>query len=134
MKTYILIFFILFASIIVILKLITSPGPATSPEISLDAESYDTEKSIYQNNNEAYYNRQSTSEEIDDLKLMAFAKAFIEVQSYMNSAGSRASYQETSRIVQNHGLSVEDYTKIASRMNENSDFQNKVRAMINDVN
>ena len=80
------------------------------------------------------YYKQSPNEEIDDLKLMAFARAFVEVQSYMDKAGSQASYKETSKIVQNHGLSVEDYTKIASRMNENSDFQNKVQEMINEVN
>ncbi len=133
MKKYILIFFILFASIVVILKLITSPEPVTSPEISLDMKRYDSGKSTYQNNDETYY-MQSPNEEIDDLKLLAFARAFVEVQSYMNKAGSQASYKETSKIVQNHGLSVEDYTKIASRMNENSDFQNKVLEMINEVN
>ncbi len=133
MKKYILIFFILFASIVVILKLITSPEPVTSPETSLDMKRYDTGKSTYQNNDETYY-MQSPNEEIDDLKLLAFARAFVEVQSYVNKAGSQASYKETSKIVQNHGLSVEDYTKIASRMNKNSDFQNKVQRMINEVN
>jgi hypothetical protein len=117
----------------VILKLITSPEPVTSPEISRDMKGYDTEKSTYQNNDEAYY-KQRTNEEIDDLKLMAFAKAFVDVQSYMHKAGSKASYNETSKIVKNHGLSVEVYTRIASRMNENSDFQNKVQEMINEVN
>jgi len=134
MKTYMLIFFILFASIIVILKLITSPEPVTSPEISFDKKRYDTEISTSQNSYAVYYNKQGTNEEIDDLKLLAFASAFVEVQSYMNKAGSQASYKETSKIVQNHGLSVEDYTKIASRMNENLDLQNKVREMINEVN
>ena len=133
MKIYILIFFILLASIVVILKLITSPEPVTSPDISVDMKRYDTGRSTYQKNNETYY-KQRTNEEIDDQKLLAFAKAFVDVQSYMNNAGGRASYKETSKIVQNHGLSVEDYTKIASRMNENSDFQNKVQEMINEVN
>ncbi len=94
---------------------------------------YDTEQSTYQNSDRAYYN-QSTNEEIDDRKLIAFARAFVEVQSYMNKAGNKASYKETTKIVQNHGLTVEGYTKIASRMNENSDFQNKVQEMINEVN
>jgi len=133
MKIYILIFFILFASIVVILKLITSPEPVTSPEISLDMKRYDTEESTYQNSDEEYY-KQSTNEEIDDLKILAFAKAFADVQSYMHKAGNKASYRETRKIVQNYGLSVEDYTKIALRMNENPDFQNKVQEMINDVN
>ncbi|MHC4454368.1 MAG: DUF4168 domain-containing protein [Planctomycetota bacterium] len=52
----------------------------------------------------------------------------------MNQAGNRTSYEETRKIVQNHGLSVEDYTRIASRMNANSDFQSKVLKIINDVN
>lgn len=133
MKTYILISFILFASIIVILKLITSPDQVTAPEVSIDMKRYDTETSTYQYNDEAYY-RQSANEEMDDLKLMAFARAFVDVQSYMHKAGNKAHYNETSRIVQSHGLSVEDYTKIASRMNKNSDFQNRVQKMINEVN
>ncbi|KHE92569.1 MAG: hypothetical protein SCABRO_01660 [Candidatus Scalindua brodae] len=94
---------------------------------------YDTGKSTYQYNEDAYY-RQSSNKEIDDLKLMAFARAFVDVQSYMHKAGNRAHYNETSEIVQNHGLSVEDYTNIASRMNKNSDFKNKVQKMINEVN
>ena len=93
MKIYILIFFILFASIVVILKLITSPEPVTSPEISLDMKRYDTEESTYQNSDEEYY-KQSTNEEIDDLKILAFAKAFVDVQSYMHKAGSKASYNK----------------------------------------
>jgi hypothetical protein len=113
--------------------LITSPEPVTSPEISRDIRIYDTEKSSYQNSNEAYY-KQNTNEEIDDLKLSAFAKAFVDVQSYMHKAGNKASYNETRKIVQSHGLSVEVYTRIASRMNENPDFQNKIQKMINEVN
>ena len=133
MKIYKLIFFILIASIIVTLKLITSPEPVTSPEIPLDIKRYDTGKTTYRKNNEAYY-KQNTNEVIGDPELLAFAKAFVEVQSYMNKAGNKASYIETRKIVQDHGLSVEDYTKIASRMNKNSDFQNKVQRMINEVN
>ena len=133
MKTYILLFFILFASIIVILKLITSSESVTAPEVSLDMKRYDTEESTYQYNNEAYY-QQRTNEEIGDLELMTFARAFVDVQSYMHKAGNKAQYNETSKIVQSHGLSVENYTKIASRMNKNSDFQNKVQRMINEVN
>ena len=133
MKTYILILFILFVSIIVTLKLITSPDPVTVPELSLDMKRYDTEKSAYQYNDEAYY-KQSNNEEIDNPKLKAFARVFVDVQSYMHKAGNKAHYSETSRIVQKHGLSVDDYTKIASRMNKNSDFQNKVYKMVNEAN
>ena len=133
MKTYVLIFLLLFASIVVILKLITSPGPVTAPEVPLDGTRYGTKVPAYQSSDKSYY-KQSTNEEIDDLELMAFARAFVDVQSYMHKAGSRAHYNETSKIVQSHGLSVENYTKIASRMNKNSDFQNKVQRMINEVN
>ena len=94
---------------------------------------FDTEEKIYSDNNKELY-RQSTDTEITDHKLKAFARAFVNVQSYMNQAGNRTSYEETRKIVQNHGLSVEDYTRIASRMNANSDFQSKVLKMINDVN
>ncbi len=134
MKTIILILFILFASIIVILKLITTPGPVTAPETSLEIKKDNTEIPTYQYSNEAYYSKQNTNEEIDDLNLMAFARAFVDVQSYMHKAGNKAHYSETSKIVQSHGLSVENYTKIASQMNKNSDFQNKVQRMINDIN
>ncbi len=133
MKTYALIFFILFASIIVILKLITSPGSVSAPEVSLDVKKYDTEEPTYQYNNEAYYT-QNTNGEIDNLELKAFARAFVDVQSYMHKAGNKAHYNETSKIVQNYGLSVKDYTKIASKMNKNADFKNRVQSMINEVN
>ena len=133
MKIYLLIFLLLFASIIVILKLITSPGPVTAPETPLDETRYGTEVPAYRHSDESYY-KQSTNKEIDDKVLMAFARAFIDVQSYMHKVGSRAHYNETSKIVQSHGLSVENYTKIASRMNKNLDFQTKVQRMINEVN
>ncbi len=133
MKTYLLIFFILFASIIVILKLITSPELATVPEVSQDTKRYDTEGPSHQYNNGAYYTH-STNREINNHELMAFARAFVDVQSYMHKAGNKAHYNITSKIVQKHGLSVENYTKIASLMNKNPDFQNKVQRMINEVN
>ena len=133
MKTYALIFLILFASVIVILKLITSAGPATAPEAPLDGMEYSADVPAYQHSDESYY-QQRTNEETGDLELMAFARAFVDVQSYMHKAGNKAHYNETSKIVQGHGLSVEDYTKIASRMNKNSDFQKKVQKMINEVN
>ncbi len=132
MKIYILIFLVLLATIIVILKLITAPHPVTSPEITHDINGYDTGQPEYQNRDEIYY-RHSTNGEIDDRKLMAFAKAFVEVQSYMNTAGSKADYNVTTKIVQDHGLSVKDYTMIASRMNVDSDFQNRVQEMINEA-
>ena len=134
MKTFILIFFVLVVSIAVTLKLITSTGPLTSPEISTpELNRYGTENEIYQDSAGSLY-RHSIDTEISDHKLMAFAKAFVNVQSYMNQAGNKASYEKTRKIVRDHGLSVEDYTRIATRMNANSDFQNKVLKMINDVN
>ncbi len=132
MKTYVIIFFILFASIIVILKLITSTGLITAPEASLDIKKDSTEALTYQYNDEAYY-KQSTNEAIDDLKLMAFARAFVDVQSYMHNAGNKAHYSETSKIVQSHGLTVKNYTKIAARMNKNPAFKNRVQKMVNEV-
>ncbi len=134
MKTFILIFFVLVVSIAVALKLITSTGPLTSSEISTpERYRYDTEKETYQDSTGSLY-RQSIDTEIPNHKLMAFAKAFVKVQSYMNQAGNKASYEKTRKIVQNHGLNVEDYTGIATRMNADPDFQNKVLKMINDVN
>ncbi len=121
-------------SIIVILKLVTSTKPVTSSETSTSySNRYDTENKIYQDSNDVLY-RQSIDTEITDHKLMDFARAFVEVQSYMNKAGNKVNYKETRRIVQNHGLSVEDYTRISTRMNANSGFQSKVQKMINNVN
>ncbi|MCP4268592.1 MAG: DUF4168 domain-containing protein [Candidatus Brocadiaceae bacterium] len=134
MKTFILIFFVLVVSIAVALKLITSTGPLTSSEISTpERNRYDTEKETYQDSAGSFY-QQSINTEIPDHKLMAFANAFVRVQSYINQAGNRASYEKTRKIVRDHGLSVEDYTRIATRMNADSDFQNKVLKLINDVN
>ncbi len=130
MKTFILIFIIFIGSIIVILKLVTSPEPVTSPDISsLDSKDYYAGRQIYQDNNVTPF-QQSTKPEINNLKLMAFARAFIEVQSYMNKAGSKADYKETRKIVQGHGLSVEEYTMIATRINENPDFRKRFQEVI----
>ncbi len=134
MKTFILIFIMFIVSIIVILKLVTSPEPVTSPDISSsDSKEYYAGRQIYQDNN-AIPLQQSTKSEINDLKLMDFARAFIEVQSYMNKAGSKANYKETRKIVQDHGLSVEDYTMIATRINENPDFRKKFQQLIEKAN
>ena len=132
MKIYLLIFLLLFASIIVILKLITSPGPVTAHKTPLDETRYGTEVPAYQHRVESYY-KQSTNKEIDDQVLMAFARTFVDVQSYMHKAGNKAHYSETRKIVQSHGLSVENYTKIAARMNKNPVFKNRVQKMINEV-
>ncbi len=134
MKTFILIFFILAISIIIVLKLVTSTGPEAPPGIPMSySNRYDTENEIYQDNNDSIY-QQNLDTEITDHKLMAFARAFVEVQSYMNEAGNRSNYKKTRQIVQNHGLSVEDYTKIATQMNAHPDLQSKVLKMINGVN
>ncbi len=134
MKTFIPVFFILAISIIIVLKLVTSTGPETLTEIPMSyANRYDTENEIYQDNNDSIY-QQNLDTEITDHKLMAFARAFVEVQSYMNEAGNRSNYKKTRQIVQNHGLSVEDYTKIATQMNAHPDLQSKVLKMINGVN
>ncbi|MFQ5686885.1 MAG: DUF4168 domain-containing protein [Candidatus Scalindua sp.] len=133
MKIFILIFIMFIVSIIVILKLVTSPEPVLSPDISsLDSKDYYTERQIYQDNIVTPF-QQNTKSEINNLRLMAFARAFIEVQSYMNKAGSKTDYKETRKIVQDHGLSVEDYTMIATRINENPDFRKKVWKMINEA-
>ena len=134
MKMFMLIFIMFIGSIIVILKLVTSPEPVTSPDISsLDSKEYYAEKQIYRDNN-VTPSQQSTKPEINNLKLMAFARAFIEVQSYMNKAGSKADYKETREIVQDHGLSVEEYTMIATLINENPDFRKKFQKLINKAN
>ena len=54
---------------------------------------YGTEVPAYQYSDESYY-KQSTNEAIDNLKLMAFARAFVDVQSYMHKAGNKAHYND----------------------------------------
>ena len=121
-------------SIIVTLRLVTSPEPVTSPDISSsDSKEYYAGRQIYQDNDVTPL-QPSTKSEINDLKLMAFARAFIEVQSYMNKSGSRADYKETRKIVQDNGLSVDDYTMIATRINENPDLRKKFQELIDKAN
>ncbi len=132
MKTFTLIFIIFIVSIIVTLKLVTSPEPVTSPDISsLDSREYNAGRQKYQDNIVTPF-QQSTESEINNLKLMAFAKAFVEVQSYMNKVGRNANYKETRKIVQSHGLSVENYSKIATLINENPDFRKKFQKLVNE--
>jgi hypothetical protein len=134
MKTFILIFIMFVVSIIVTLRLVTSPEPVTSPDISSsDSKEYYAGRQIYQDNDVTPL-QPSTKSEINDLKLMAFARAFIEVQSYMNKSGSRADYKETRKIVQGNGLSVDDYTMIATRINENPDLRKKFQELIDKAN
>ncbi|MDP6432816.1 MAG: DUF4168 domain-containing protein [Candidatus Scalindua sp.] len=134
MKTFILIFIMFVVSIIVTLRLVTSPEPVTSPDISSsDSKEYYAGRQIYQDNDVTPL-QPSTKSEINDLKLMAFARAFIEVQSYMNKSGSRADYKETRKIVQDNGLSVDDYTMIATRINENPDLRKKFQELIDKAN
>ncbi len=135
MKIFILIFIIFFVSIIVILKLVRSPEPNWDSESLVersDSGKYETGNYMYKDDGETK-DGQVKEVEIDNRKLMAFAKAFVVVQSYMNKAGSKVSYKETKKIVEKHGLSVEDYTRIATIMNENPDFRNKVQKMINEI-
>lgn len=133
MKIFMLVLIIFIVSIIVTLKLVTSPEHVTSPDISsLDSKEYYAEKQIYQDNNITPF-QQSTKSEISNRKLMTFARAFVEVQSYMNKAGRKANYKETRKIVQGHGLSVEDYTMIATLINKNPDFRKKFQKLINEV-
>ena len=134
MKTFILIFIMFVVSIIVTLRLVTSPEPVTSPDISSsDSKEYYAGRQIYQDNDVTPL-QPSTKSEINDLKLMAFARAFIEVQSYMNKSGRRADYKETRKIVQDNGLSVDDYTMIATRINENPDLRKKFQELIDKAN
>ncbi len=134
MKTFILIFIMFVVSIIVTLRLVTSPEPVTSPDISSsDSKEYYAGRQIYQDNDVTPL-QPSTKSEINDLKLMAFARAFIEVQSYMNKSGSRADYKETRKIVQDNGLSVNDYTMIATRINENPDLRKKFQELFDKAN
>lgn len=146
MKIFLVVLITFVFSIIVILKLITSPEPVISPDISTsdssresedfnkmsNSRNYNSGKQTHRQDDKTSY-RQNTVTEINNLKLIAFVKAYVAVQSYMNKAGSKASYKETRKIVHDHGLSVKDYTKIATLMNESPDFRNAIQKMINEA-
>lgn len=70
---------------------------------------------------------------IDNQKLWAFAKAYVEVQSYMNKVGSKASYKKTSKLVERHGLSIDEYTQIAVMINKNPQYRDLVQRNVNKI-
>ncbi len=143
MKQFIIILIFVIA-VVLSIKLIRSPEPVTPSKtftiesnLESDWESerlaekpepkrYDLREQIYGGNDE-------TKTEINNRKLLAYAKAFVEVQSYMNRASSKTDYSETRKIVKRHGLSVEDYTRIATQMNKNPKLRETVQKLINEV-
>ena len=139
MKQFIIILIFVIA-VVLSIKLIRSPEPVTpSKTFTLepnweserlaekpDPKRYDLREQVYGGNDE-------TKPEINNQKLLAYAKAFVEVQSYMNRTGSKTDYNETRKIVKRHGLSVEDYTRIATQMNKNPKLRETVQKLINEV-
>ena len=143
MKQFVIILIFVIA-VVLSIKLIRSPEPVTPSKtftiesnLESDWESerlaekpepkrYDLREQIYGGNDE-------TKSEINNRKLLAYAKAFVEVQSYMNMAGSKTDYSETRKIVKRHGLSLEDYTRIATQMNKNPKLRETVQKLINEV-
>jgi hypothetical protein len=135
MKKFIIILIIVIA-IVLSVKLIRSPESVTpsktsTPESERLAERSDSKR--YDLREQKYGGKDETKAEINNQKLLAYAKAFVEVQSYMNRAGSKTNYNETKKIVKRHGLSVEDYTRIATQMNKNPKLREKVQKLINEV-
>lgn len=68
----------------------------------------------------------------NDQKLRSFTKAFIGVRSYLDKAGRNANYLDTTKIVEGHGLSVGEYTQIATFMNEYPSFRQKILTLIDE--
>ena len=143
MKQFVIILIFVIA-VVLSIKLIRSSEPVT-PSKTFTLESnlesnweserptekpnpkrYDLREQIYGGNDE-------TKSEINNQKLLAYAKAFVEVQSYMNMAGNKTDYNETRKIVKRHGLSVEDYTMIATQRNKNPKLRETVQKLINEV-
>ncbi len=121
MKKNIIVAIISVITIIALIKFIRSPAPLTPSKLS------DLESNIESE-------RPETTDNIsNNKKLHLYAKAFVEVQSYMDTAGSKVDSRETAKIVNKHGLSVEDYTSIAILMNRNPIFRDKVRKLIGEV-
>ncbi len=149
MKKYIILLIILVISLILLIKLIGLPEqePVITSKTPNQESSRKTE-SITEGNNSRRYDLSeqlyegdydtkvgSGSEiEVNTQKLRNYAEAFVAVQSYMERAGSKANYKETTKIVRNYGLSVDEYTRISTLMNENPMFREKVQELIHKVN
>ncbi len=139
MKKFIIILIIVIA-IVLSIKLIRSPEPVTPSKTSTQESGRESERLAersdskrYDLREQKYGGKDETKAEINNQKLWAYAKAFVEVQSYMNRAGSKTNYNETKKIVKRHGLSVDDYTGIATQMNKNPKLREKVQKLINEV-
>ncbi len=139
MKQFVIILIFVIA-VVLSIKLIRSPEPVTPSKISTLGSSWESERPAEKPNPKQYDLREQiyggndeTKPEINNQKLLAYAKAFIEVQSYMNRAGSKTDYSETRKIVKRHGLSVEDYTMIATQRNKNPKLRETVQKLINEV-
>lgn len=142
MKKFIIITVISVIVIIALSKLIWSPEPLTPSKLSRieserygevpDSKRYDLSEQRYNSDDETKENSR-ISTEITNRKLRAFAKAFVEVQSYMDRVGSKADSRETAKIVKKNGLSVEDYTSIAILMNKSPAFRERAQKLINEV-
>lgn len=139
MKKFIIILIIVIA-IVLSVKLIRSPEPVTPSKTSTPESGRESERLAersdskrYDLREQKYGGKDETKAEINNQKLLAYAKAFVEVQSYMNRAGNKTDYNETRKIVKRHGLSVEDYTRIATQMNKNPKLRETVQKLINKV-
>jgi len=142
MKKIIIVAVVSIITIIVLLKFIRSPEPLTPSKLSTidsersnkipDTKRYDLDEQGYNGDIETKESSRINTE-IPDRKLRAYAKAFVAVQSYMDSVGSNADYKETTRIVKRNGLSVNDYTSIARLMNKSSALHERAQKLINEV-
>ncbi len=148
MKKFIIILIFVIA-IILSIKLIRSPESVTPFKTSTPESGWESERLAERSDSKRYDLREQTrpdgsvgriyrgkdetKAEINNQKLLAYVKAFVEVQSYMNRAGSKTNYNETKKIVKRHGLSVEDYTRIATQMNKNPKLREKAQKLINEV-
>ncbi len=142
MKKIIIVVVVSVITVIVLSKFIRSPEPLTPSKLSTldsersneipDSKRYGLDEQKYNGDVETKESP-SISTEITNQKLRAYAKTFVEVQSYMDSAGSKADYKETTRIVKRNGLSVKDYTSIATLMNKNPTFRERAQRLINEV-
>ncbi|MCP5004295.1 MAG: DUF4168 domain-containing protein [Planctomycetes bacterium] len=66
-------------------------------------------------------------------KLRQYVRAYVNVQNYMARAGRDANYKDTREIVNSHGLSVGDYTRISTQINKDPLFREKVQKLINEI-
>lgn len=85
---------------------------------------------------EKSYQKEITASEVEDEELEAFARVFIKVQSALKEPAEESgeqTYERTTAIVKQAGLTIGRYTQLAQLMNEDADFRGAVEKMVQKI-